>query len=775
MNSSQPGNHSPSRNRRSLIPASFCGILAWILLLSGVDLSLVWAAKPPNPTPTRTRTRTPSFTRTVTPTPTVSSTFTESGTPTWTGTPTATETQAETNTPTITNTPNPPTNVYVRDGGTGTGSDWENALDDLPAILVRNATYWVADGAYSGHTFNSEESGNLVITVRKATVAEHGTETGWDDSYGDGQATFTGSIYINCSYLTFDGVSGGGPKSWESGFGFVFRHTGWHNIHVEGRHGNLTFNHCDIANSGRGGDDSEESIFYAISSPYNITFSYCWLHDCRNCQMITRAGDGYLIEYSKFSRNGGGGITSHREAWSGGHEDNVVLKYCWFEDISNSCMIACFNEAGYADNWEVYGNIFCHSGHLVEDDNQISPAVIMCLYVGSSNIICRNWKIYNNTFAYINGKAGFRIMEIQGAGIDIKNNLWYGNYGFGTIHSPSDTLSVDYSLYIDNIDATGGDLDEEAAALGENNLTGTGDPFISRDTGNYELSAGTNAGYPLESPYNVDMLGNTRGADGTWDRGAFEYAVVIDPTNQPPTVSAGTDQTIRLPSDAILMGTADDDGLPSGILTVQWSTMTGPSMVSFTNESSPSTTASFTTVGNYILRLTASDGLLSSTDEVTITVDPPGPDPSATTTPIIPTKTPTPEYTVTPTETPIPTETLIPSEIWTPTETLTPTETRSPTPSITNQAPIVSAGENQTVVINTWALLNGTVFEEGLPGGFLDVTWSRVSGGGKVTFADQNSATTQVTFNKTGNFILRLTATDGALSVYDEVNVNVIR
>ncbi len=34
---------------------------------------------------------------------------------------------------------------------------------------------------------------------------------------------------------------------------------------------------------------------------------------------------------------------------------------------------------------------------------------------------------------------------------------------------------------------------------------------------------GALAGVSLASPYNMDMDGKTRGADGTWDRGAYEF------------------------------------------------------------------------------------------------------------------------------------------------------------------------------------------------------------------------------------------------------------
>lgn len=92
--------------------------------------------------------------------------------------------------------------------------------------------------------------------------------------------------------------------------------------------------------------------------------------------------------------------------------------------------------------------------------------------------------------------------------------------------------------------------------------------------------------------------------------------------NQTPTVNAGTDQTITLPSSANLDGTVTDDGLPSSTLTTTWSKVSGPGSVTFGNGSSIDTTASFSLAGSYILRLTASDGVLSASDEVSVIVNP---------------------------------------------------------------------------------------------------------------------------------------------------------
>jgi len=95
-------------------------------------------------------------------------------------------------------------------------------------------------------------------------------------------------------------------------------------------------------------------------------------------------------------------------------------------------------------------------------------------------------------------------------------------------------------------------------------------------------------------------------------------------TNQAPTVNAGANQTITFPASASLDGTVTDDGLPKppGIVATSWTKVSGPGTVSFGNPSAIDTTASFTTTGTYVLRLTANDGALSAGDDVTVTVNP---------------------------------------------------------------------------------------------------------------------------------------------------------
>lgn len=115
----------------------------------------------------------------------------------------------------------------------------------------------------------------------------------------------------------------------------------------------------------------------------------------------------------------------------------------------------------------------------------------------------------------------------------------------------------------------------------------------------------------------VDNNANANENDGK----LFELTV---PTvgNAPPLVDAGPDQTITLPAPVALQGVVTDDGLPDppAATTAAWSKMSGPGTVTFADATAPSTTASFSTDGTYVLRLTADDSAAQGWDEATVTV-----------------------------------------------------------------------------------------------------------------------------------------------------------
>lgn len=95
---------------------------------------------------------------------------------------------------------------YVRAGATGdgSGSDWGNAATALPASLERGLVYFLGAGSYPATALNSSDSSTDLIAIRRATEEDHGTETGWDPSIGEGTAEF-GPLVFEVPYIELDG------------------------------------------------------------------------------------------------------------------------------------------------------------------------------------------------------------------------------------------------------------------------------------------------------------------------------------------------------------------------------------------------------------------------------------------------------------------------------------------------------------------------------------------------------------------------------------------
>ena len=98
-----------------------------------------------------------------------------------------------------------------------------------------------------------------------------------------------------------------------------------------------------------------------------------------------------------------------------------------------------------------------------------------------------------------------------------------------------------------------------------------------------------------------------------------EAALVL---NAAPIASAGADQTLTLADPALLLGTMSDDGLPDpdAVPRASWTAISGPGTVEFANPREVLTSATFSAVGTYVLRLTVDDGESAASDDVTITV-----------------------------------------------------------------------------------------------------------------------------------------------------------
>ncbi len=186
--------------------------------------------------------------------------------------------------------------------------------------------------------------------------------------------------------------------------------------------------------------------------------------------------------------------------------------------------------------------------------------------------------------------------------------------------------------------------------------------------------------------------------------------------NAAPLVNAGFDRTLE-PSfiPVTLNGSVGDDGLPMpSTLTTLWEQVSGPP-ASILEPDKLQSAATLPEVGTYVFRLSANDGLADSADTVTFVVSP-----------------------------------------------------------IANRAPVVEAGESQSVFVDDRVTLSGLVSDDGLPAGSLGYQWSQVDGpNGGADIASPDAATTSVAFSQTGTYRFQLTVSDGILSGVDQVVVTV--
>lgn len=96
--------------------------------------------------------------------------------------------------------------------------------------------------------------------------------------------------------------------------------------------------------------------------------------------------------------------------------------------------------------------------------------------------------------------------------------------------------------------------------------------------------------------------------------------VTVLAPNNPPVVSAGVNLTVTTSAPVNLDGTVTDDGRPTNVITTTWNKVSGPGTVTFGNPNAVDTTASFSAVGTYVLRLTADDGELETSATVRLVI-----------------------------------------------------------------------------------------------------------------------------------------------------------
>ena len=443
-------------------------------------------------------------------------------------------------------------NYYVREGGkSSTCTSWFDACDQLSTavnLAPRGSTIYVAEGTYNGVSFNTAVSGTTVITVKKATASDHGTEAGWSSSYGDGVAEFTDKFTFNTGYWTIDGVTGGGPSAWATGHGFrlnkpsaLVKHTFVVFSTADPSH--ITLRHINIGPDTMGWPGWDTAIYApgggGADAPY-LTMEYCYVHHMSNIGGFFGGGH-QMIQYNLFYMCANQTVAGDVICLGAGNpyelctgyntptapenhgstialrnpSDYTTIRYNVFGNSEGSGQIGFYTRGTY-NHIKIYGNIFYNN----------YPGRGPATNIYHTNGTPQYLKIYNNTFF---GPNNVRVLNLYDgtANNEFKNNLIY---------------EVTYDVYI-----TGTTMTYNKNASDRSDRPGLdrslqylrSDPFLNKNITyaqfpmlpDFSLRYATQDGEHLKNEtvegvlhtYNTDMLGNTRGADGTWDRGAYEF------------------------------------------------------------------------------------------------------------------------------------------------------------------------------------------------------------------------------------------------------------
>jgi hypothetical protein len=426
---------------------------------------------------------------------------------------------------------------YVREGGTATGSagcfaaggspDWSDnskVYDDFSGVeaAINRATngeytVYVADGNYTGGVWNASASGTNWVRIEKATAAEHGTATGWLSGYGDGVATINGRLLIDTSYWEIDG-HGTNFTNW----GFKMEvpadtSLDTQTVAINIRNGgtnNITVQHVWINIADPGTGVWNNGIGPQSGGGHHYTY--------RNIRVTGAGEDAFkikghsnLLEYLWVDgRNAGAG--SHGDAVAGTNTygsggESSTIRYSIF-DWQGAIFWFDGTAPGIHGPWYIYGNVLFGNQLGGEKGFDTSSGVTSLTLYG-----------YHNTLYNLNvtSSAGITAGEF-------KNNIYYlagSSTGGGFAGA-----SHDYNAFSPDL-STGGEPNAQVLAT---------DPFNDAP-GDLTLSTATNCGVPLATTFEEDILGNTRGQDGCWDRGAYEFtgapaALTITTTSMPNAV-----------------------------------------------------------------------------------------------------------------------------------------------------------------------------------------------------------------------------------------------
>lgn len=397
-------------------------------------------------------------------------------------------------------------NLYVTPTGSGShsGADWSNAFAGIPVgSLARGSTYYVAGGAY-GFVDIPSIAGSTYIYFRKATASDHGTETGWNPTFGTSIAVFTGGssfCWRNLSsYVDIDGVSGSGTNG--LGFRFQMASTNGVTFWMPNATTGVQVHRTEISAMTGAGIDAPVSSSYCVATSSSgtslILWEACYIHNGGAVLLGIQNGSSNTVQYCTLAVVGSGTGAQHCVALQLAGQTQCNVRYNVFMDALDH-VTTYIEPQTSANGLYVYGNVFW-ARNPAENTSQGAYAI-----TGADGPGMVNLGFFNNTL--------YGLHILTGGGV------WGGNIGGANVVWVTNNIVANTSANFPN------------CSLG-NNVNASTVSFANASAGDFHLTANTSNGTTLPSPFNVDP-NNTARVPGAWSIGAYQFAGGMQP--QPPT------------------------------------------------------------------------------------------------------------------------------------------------------------------------------------------------------------------------------------------------
>lgn len=430
---------------------------------------------------------------------------------------------------------------YVHKGASGSnnGTSWSDAWNEMDQINFSSVacgdTIWVAGGNYSTTLTPAKNcSSGSPLTINRVLSSDSTpvSSPGWSSAFASqvviASSGSTGIRLNGINNVVIDGRAGDPSKGTPYGILVHCTITSCDGIDDGAGNSNYTIQNvevygptCVMSQSCTGSGASGVNLPYGGTGfTYNNVYVHQWGEAFRAANWVN-----VTIQRSFIG-------PTHND--SAQHEDIIYdnggmrgLTFRW-NHVWSSPNDGIFFDNGGQNGIYIYGNVEYHSG----------GALITFPGRGTNP---QNVYIYNNVFendgTFGDYQPGWIYFEgpVSGA---MENNVFENVYLNGA--PPSAT---DYNAY-NNC----GDKDSGAHSF----CYTSGTLFAAVNTSNPLLSdwhltsAGASTfgkGTTLGAPYNVDPDGNTRGANGAWDVGAYQYGGASSP--QTPSAPSGLTGTVK--------------------------------------------------------------------------------------------------------------------------------------------------------------------------------------------------------------------------------------